>query len=442
MSLESRIQWFSNSIVDPTGRVGMVGDRVNRVIYDEDCATLYNKILQSDSSSKFVDAGLVKTRILEEKYFPGTHLVLEHEFIPFETHPAEHTNYMHWLAAEMVLQLSIELCKEGLFLKDAHPWNVMFHKGEPKFVDFSSITSQDVDIRKWLDEFYTYFVVPIWLASHKKFALARTYRREHTKGFGLQFFSHRVIRRIVFGRILNKVNKGFSKCEVLDDVLIWLKEKNPNKEEKAIWSNYDQAHASLDPMNPTTEKQKFVYNVLKTVKPATLLDCAANKGFYSEMGAGFGCKVAAFDVDEFSINECLLSAQKKRLKITPVVMDFMFPTSNYGLALSGRDAYERYRSDMVFGLGLIHHLCLRENMPLALFVQSLIRFARSDVILEYVDIDDRHVKAWNIQSPVNYSFNEVVINFKKNGWKLEQSLDINDDGIERKMLHFNTKKIV
>jgi hypothetical protein len=434
------VHWFSNSIVDPVGRVGMVDSSVIRAIYDDHSARVYKEIIQSDWLSNLVDAGLVETKISEDMLIPDACILLEHQFIPFETHAAEHTDYMHWRSAEMTLKLSVELCKKDLFLKDAHPWNVMFYKGRPKFVDFSSITDQRVDIRRWLDEFYIYYAVPIWLASHKRNTLSRSYRIEHKKGFGIQLFSHKILKRLILGRVFKMVDKGFTQCEVIGELLNWLNSKYPHKPEKAVWSEYEQGHSSENPMKPATEKQQFVYNVLETMKPDTLLDCAANKGFYSEMAARFRCNVAAFDVDEFSVNECLIKAHEKDLLITPVVMDFMFPTSDYGLALSGRNAFERYRSDMVFGLGLIHHLCLREGMPLELFIRSLIRFSRSDIVLEYVGPQDKHVKTWGIHLPEDYSFIGLVNYFEHFGWTLTQTLDIYNSGLDRKMLHFQIKQ--
>ena len=113
----------------------------------------------------------------------------------------------------------------------------------------------------------------------------------------------------------------------------WLDEHRPKKSASADWLEYPQYEIAQNPVDPVLPKQQFVLEVLKAEKPITVLDCAANKGYYSEMAARLGASVASFDHEDRFVDECLLLAQKKNLDITPVVMDFELPTPPHSVGL-------------------------------------------------------------------------------------------------------------
>jgi len=426
------------SMFDPSGRVFTYQDRIFRAIYDEGFAALCHNVLDSHWMGNVFEAGMIKTWVCEDISLAGAFLTLEHEKLPFDLHPSENTAYMHWLAAKALVATARELAKNGYQLKDAHPWNIMYSRGFPRFIDFGSLTPGSAVLDFWLDEFKKYFAVPIWLASSNRWhRLALDYRREHTHGFGLRLlgadgFLHNAMMRGLNGARRSTASPGHFFASVDE----WLDHHAPVKALHGAWTNYEQAHAA-GPSNPQTAKQKFVYDILRRERPKKVLDCAANKGFFSVMAAQLGASVASFDYEESLVDACLQLAQRERLDITPAMMDFKAPTAGYGVGLCGDDALGRFQSDIVLALGLMHHLCIVQNLPVVAFCGICMKYAAKGVILEYVDPADVHVKGWNRAVPDGYSLENICRIFREKFSKVEKSELLSDDGICRYLLYFS-----
>lgn len=432
------LKFASTSLVDPIGRVFYLGDRVLRAVFDRDAAGRFTDILGSSWSGELFEKGLVKTWVCNDVEIDSVPLILEHQRFPYEIHPAEQTDVMFWLAAKRVVGLGKTLSKYGYTLKDGHPWNVMFHKGEPYYIDFGSIIKSEQVIASWFSEFIRYFGVPIWLASTRKWRkFSREYRRQHIVGFGIALFESRLMNSIAL-RTLNKISKFSKKPQVFFEELDnWLNRHKPLSADKEYWAGYDQSHDSNDTVLPKTIKQKFVYKVLSEEKPHKVLDCAANKGFYSEMAARLGASVAAFDYEELCVDTIHVLARDKGLDITPALMDFKLPTPPYGIGLCGGSSYERFQADIVLALGLVHHLCISQSLPVRTFCDLTSQYAKNGVILEYVDPTDKHVNAWNKPIPAEYSLEGFIKHFSHKFPKIKKNQEMKQDGVFRTFLYLS-----
>lgn len=433
----TKVTFAGNSMFDDAGRVFFYQDRVFRAIYSEELAFHYSYILSKSWIDKVFEAGLIRTWVSKDVSMEGAYLTLEHEKLPFELHPSESSAYMHWLSAKVIVDTALELSRHGYVVKDAHPWNIMFSKGHPKFVDFGSLIPGKTVTVSWFNEFKTYFAVPIWLDSSKRWKhLAPEYRREHLQGFGLNLLGSDCFLHNLIMRDLNKVKSLINEPEkFFSSVIHWLDKYGTVNVTNGLWSDYDQSHGS-DPTIPLTTKQKFVYDILSRKKPKKVLDCASNNGFYSEMAAKLGASVAAFDYEENCVNECLSLAQRQRLDITPAVMDFNRPTAEYGIGLLGRSAIKRFKSDIVLVLGIIHHLCIAQNLPVGVFCDICMKYADSGIIMEYVDPDDKHLEHWNKSLLRGYELENICMIFKNKFSKVDKSALLSDNGICRYMLYF------
>lgn len=436
----NEISFSRSSIIDDAGKVFFHGGEVFRAIYSREHAELYRKILQEPWMAEVFDAGLVNTSVATDISLPTAYLILKHETIPFETHPAESTNYLHWLAAKAIVSVSLRLAKQGLLLKDAHPWNIMFQKGKATVVDFGSITKADSIPFSWLEEFRKYFCVPLWIASTRWNAFALEYRRQHSNGFGIRVFENPILNRLLFRKIMGLRQSlsppiEFFKC--LDD---WLDQHKPTSRQKEFWADYQQCGDNLDHLRPELPKQKFVHDILCQEKPGKVLDFAANKGYYSEMAARLGADVLACDYEEYCVDHCLTLAREKQLPITPALLDFCLPTPNFGLGLLGRNAYERFHSDIVLALGLVHHICITQRIPVEVFCEICMNYSNSGVILEYVDPSDKHVATWKRPTPENYSIEGISKFFSRKFPRVIQGEPMVDNGINRVMLFFGKEQ--
>lgn len=431
------VTWARASVVDEAGKVFFHRGRVYRAIFSKEHAQLLSELLGSPWIDELFEIGLVKTVKSDEVLLEGSYLTLEHEKIPYELHPAECTSYMHWLSAKTLVDLCRALSERGYFIKDAHPWNIMYQKGYPKFIDFGSITRSTETTNAWLEEFRKYFGIPIWLAAWRFNGLASEYRKEHSSGFGLKLFESKLTKYLIT-RGLTPPRKFFLTPKYFfGHISKWLEKKKPKSLSMGNWADYQQCGDSLSPKMPELPKPKFVHEILSKEKPARVLDIAANKGYYSKMAAVLGASVLACDYEEYCVNECLHLAQANGLDITPALLDFKAPTPNYGMGLRGPDAFERLKSDIVLALGLVHHVCIRQQIPVEIFCDICMSYAEKGIVLEYVAPTDVHVKSWKATIPRNYSIDSISRIIGGKFPSVIRSAPMTDNDINRTMLYFS-----
>jgi hypothetical protein len=397
------VTFATSSIVDPVGKVFFHDGRVFRAIYSEEAAKFCLEILDSPWINEAFDSGLVKTWVPSDVSLQDARVVLEHERIPFTVVSAEFTSRMHWEGAKTLVRVASVLSRHGIFLKDAHPWNILFHKGRPIFVDFGSLQATEAPRLGWVDQYRQYFAVPLWLASRWMTAFAREYRRQHSNGFGLKLFDSRFLKWPFLLSLAGLRPDALDAEQFFGRLDSWLDAHKPRTAGKERWATYPQSGGAEDPLRPSTVKQRFVHDVLTSSRPRTVLDCAANKGYYSEMAAHLGAVVAAFDYEEYCVDACLSIATEKSLDITPAIMDFKFPTPPFGWGLTCASAFDRFQSEIVLALGLVHHLCLAQRVPVRLFCEMCLAYSSTGIVLEYVDPTDMHVATWKMTPPADYS---------------------------------------
>ncbi len=436
---ESDIEYSKRSLMDTAGRVFFYEDRVFRTICSEKDASLYRELLKQNWIDSVFKSGLIKTWISNELEICGVPLILEHEKVSFTTVPCEWTSYMFWSAAKMMININIKLSKYGFNLKDSHLSNVLYHFGFPTFVDFGSIIQSKCVSQAWLNEFIKYVGVPIWLNTTKWRDLAIEYKKEHITGFGINLFKKKYVRYLFLYNLVKLRRFLDNPFLFFNRLSLWLDNHFPVPPLKEKWAKYDQSHNITITENDNyalTIKQKFVLDILNKNKPRTVLDCASNKGFYAEMAARSGASVVAFDCEEFCVDQCLGKVQKEKLDIVPIFMDFKMPTRNFGHGLVVDDAFVRFNVDIIMALGLIHHVCLKSNLPVSLFCDICSKYAKKGVILEFVETDDKHVVNWKLKKiPVDYNIT-LISQFFSRKFPFRAIVENNIDGLHRKLVYY------
>jgi hypothetical protein len=434
---KSDVTFATSSLADRVGKVFFHGGRVFRAVYGDAASASCLRILQAGWIEEAFAAGLVKTWVAHDVSLEGASLVLEHERISFAVTPPEFTARMHWAAAKTLVQLGAVLARRGVYLKDAHPWNVMFHRGVPQFVDFGSLQFAE-GRASWLEEYRRYFAVPIWLAARGMDRLAREYRRQHATGFGLRLFDHPMLRWPLRLSLAGPRSDATAADRLFEKLGSWLEAHEP-KTDRERWASYRQSGtgASAGPLTTGSEKQRFVSDAIASLKPATVLDCAANKGLYSDMAARLGAAVVAFDYEEFCVDECLTLARRTNLDITPAVMDFRLPTPPSGWALAIPSAFDRFRSECLLALGLCHHLCIAQGLPVETFCEICLAYSTRGVVLEYVDPADVHVAGWKLPTPADYSIEGFTRHLARKYPRREVMPLTSEEGVKRAMLLFH-----
>ena len=174
---------MTTSFRDPAGHVFASNGRIFRVMKAE-AANELRAFLASNTAQEFTERKqLVGTEFLGtesvEDLIRNNDLssviendpvlaVVEHERIPFQSFPYEWPPQMLYAAGCLTLDLAESLADEGLGLKDATPYNVLFRGPDPVFVDLLSFERRDPFDPTWLPyaQFVRTFLLPLLVAKH------------------------------------------------------------------------------------------------------------------------------------------------------------------------------------------------------------------------------------------------------------------------------------
>ena len=200
------------------------------------------------------------------------------------------------------------------------------------------------------------------------------------------------------------------------------------------------------------DKQRNVFHLLKKLHPKRVLDLGANTGWYSTLAEHNGAEVIAIDIDEASIDKLYVNTKEQKLKILPLKMSFQDLTREiYGLTYDkptykDRDfkrnpiflkATERFQSDLVICLALIHHLILGLGLEIKFIFKILSDLTLKYLILEYISLDDELIIT-NTSFFKNFSYTKDRYNIEtiiSNGSKYFKGINICDS-------HPHTRKLL
>src|SRR5205823_963255 len=153
------------------------------------------------------------------------------------------------------------------------------------------------------------------------------------------------------------------------------------------WSTYEHDV----PAGYARQKAEFVRTALRELAPKAVLDLGCNTGVYSRLAAEAGARVVAVDSDAAVVGELYQRAHEHKLAVLPLVQDLTRPTPASGWRHREQSAFLdrcRQRFDTVFMLALVHHLTIRERLPVAEVAALASELTTGAVIVEYVPPDD------------------------------------------------------
>jgi 2-polyprenyl-3-methyl-5-hydroxy-6-metoxy-1,4-benzoquinol methylase len=398
---------------DPAGSLRIHGEHVLRTVHPGYAAESL-RFLASDVARRWTDQGhLVASQVLSaEEHQP---LLLKHPRLFFPSYPWEWTPGQWVAAGELTLELCRQLLREGWILKDATPLNILFDGSRPVFVDVLSIERRDPSSPLWLayGQFARTFLLP--LAAHKYLGwpLAATLTRRdgyepadlypYLSGFERWAAPLRSLVNLPY--LFESRKRGAAaappKLQQEPQIAAAVLERNLKGFSKALhalepkgrgsrWSEYQTAADHYSDQE-RQHKQEFVDRAMQMLRPGSVLDIGANTGQYSRIAASVGARVVAWDTDVSSSDRNWREARAAGLPILPLVADVARPTPAVGwrntesLTLLER---ARDRFDCVMMLGILHHLLLADQIPMADVATLLASLTRRSSIVEWVPRTD------------------------------------------------------
>jgi SAM-dependent methyltransferase len=413
---------------DNIGFVTEENEYIVRSIYDE-YEDYSLRIYKYYKKYALDDLGVVKTRIEE-----NTHRLLHDKLriiYPYEWPPALFKD-----AILFYLFLLLQLDKYGLTLKDALPENILFTGISPTFVDFFSILSvEDLTNEKWLKAinkknidfrlvvlqsmFVPYFLIPLMQYAEGDYNEGKRLLEEcycnNCNNILSDWNSHPIKLFRKKNNITNRKQLKDIKKLCLSDEYSWTERVRllyksienlkitPEKSAYASYYSDKNEESGLSDIGSWNEKQRNISEFLVKYKPSTVLDIGSNTGWYSLLAARNGAKVISLDSDLSSVDELYKMAKYGIYKtITPVWMSFDdMNKEGFSLDACGKiqenpihmSALKRLKCDMVFCLGLLHHLILGLGKSMESVIEQVILLTNKIAIFEFIDINDPLIKA-------------------------------------------------
>ena len=424
---------MTTSLRDPSGHVCHVADRIVRVVNREGLSDL-QAFLNSASSTEFLTSGrLVNTQFLDSEaiaviledndvrrvceQLPEATIV-EHERVAFPSFPYEWPAEMLHAAAELTLDFAESLIEDGLGLKDASPYNVLFRGPRPVFVDLLSFEARDAGDPTWLPfaQFVRTFLFPLLVNKHFGISLSELFTA-HRDGLEPEE---------VF-RLLSPLQKLRSPFLTLVSIPVWLSSREeadrdkiyrkrrlsdparakfilrgvlrnvrrklgataPRNGRSSVWSEYMEHNRYSEDYFPL--KQTFVSDAMREQQPKKVLDVGCNTGHFSATAARSGASVVAIDYDPVVVGEVWREANANNLDILPLVVNLARPTPSIGWRNAECPSFlERACGyfDSVMMLGVIHHMLVSERIPLSEIIRLAAELTTDTLIIEFVAPND------------------------------------------------------
>ncbi len=413
---------FSGSFRDPSGFVFQRGGRIFRAV-DQTCHSVLQSLADKGHLARLVGAKIiVPTRFVEESALkkklvsehPGYGEFLEHELVPQITYPYEWTVSMLADAALLTLELQKQLVEIGCSLKDASAYNVQFVNGRPVFIDLSSIERPErVDLWFALGQFQRMFLFPLLLARHRGWDLRSYFLasldgrsvEQVARSFGaLQRWRPGLLLDVTLPLLLqrktDKKNEtkpqrlpktsGQTTAQLanLNRLGSKIRKLAAGYRPQGVWADYTKT-CSYD-RTAETAKKNLVRNFLKSTSPESVLDLGCNTGEYSELAAECGAKlVTAADADHDAIEILYRRLRSQSKPITPLVVDVANPSPGIGYMNRERARFlDRFNSQCVLALALLHHLLVSANLSLAAARDLFCQLSGRYLVLEFVPPGD------------------------------------------------------
>jgi|MDTC01.3.fsa_nt_gb SAM-dependent methyltransferase len=424
---------------DKTGSVFIDKEDVYRTITNFEADKVIKILSKLDEGIN----GLIETEILKNDDQPddlkglNSSLVLRHRKVQPISYPHEWCASMYKDASLFHLELSKNLHKKGLFLKDAHPWNILFDSGKPVFVDITSIVSKDdlfnenyLNANNQFDgesdksrinmissEIFNrmlkpYFLNPLLFYATGNRDLVRSRIENSTINASTSLISenecmprrfnrksiYKFVRYLAARFKISGIYKNYKSRGDLpsfySDLSSYI-ERLPVDVRASSYSNYysdKDEDQNIKFCNEWNNKQKEVHNAINSSNINTVLDVACNTGWFALMAESLDKHVTAFDIDESCVDVLYQKVKSDQLNILPLVMNFTNLTETRYSIYDGNpvliNAIERLKSDSVMVLGIIHHLVLGLGMTFEEILEPLSLLTNKQLIIEYVEKDD------------------------------------------------------
>jgi SAM-dependent methyltransferase len=408
---------------DPAGQLHLTESyalrRVRPAAAEEALRFLASPLRQNLERSQDLVSSEVVEAEADSQALPGE-VWLRHPRIDPISYPWEWTPAQWRAAAELTLRVAGKAIDAGWTLKDATPLNVLFAGARPVFVDVLSFERRDPRSSVWLayGQFVRTFLLPLVALKYLSWPLQATlFSRDGYEPTALfralpkwQRLNPDLLDVVTLAALFEgkggspqkpkpSANDPELATHILHKRLARLARQIRNAaggDAHSEWSRYEQKASHYQPAD-VERKQRFVRSAFEKYRPARVLDVGANTGTYSLMAAQAGAEVVALDSDTAALEALWRTAAGQQTPVTALVANIARPTPAAGwLNREHLSLLDRLmgKFDLVLMLAVIHHLILREQLPLKHIGELCAQLTRRWLVLEWVPPSDSMFQEW------------------------------------------------
>ena len=424
--------------------------------------TLYRQVNKSYAETyQKLMADLYPTLVKKKRLIPhqevdlglalsdDAHVVIQPEPLELISYPYEWSFSQFKDAALLTLNIQKQAFKKGMILKDASAYNIQFHRGRPVFIDTLSFDVYEKG-SPWVayKQFCQHFLAPLALMSQVDIRLGKM-MAQYIDGIPLDLTASMLPGKTrlspslgmhIHGQALSQ--KKFEKdpdavkthqraispqiMEALIDSLAKAIRKLSWSPGDTEWADYYDATHNYG-NDGLDEKAQDVKALVDVAKPSSAWDLGANTGKFSRL-LPEDVPTVAWDIDPSCVEMNYQKlGEEKNTHVTPLLVDLTNPSPALGWAHRERMSLaDRGPVDLVLALGLIHHICISNNVPMDRVAEFLASVGKK-VILEFIPKEDSQVEL------MLKTREDVFPNYHLEG--LEAALDPFFQVVERKAIN-------
>jgi SAM-dependent methyltransferase len=395
---------------DPAGSVEVRADGAYRSIHSPFDVEILEFLALPFASELVTQGRLIASEVVSTP--SAETLMLRHPRVSFQSYPWEWSPGLWLAAAELTLNLCSDLVERGWVLKDATPLNVLFEGTRPVFVDVLSIERADPHQPIWLayGQFVRTFLLPMLAHGRLGWPLQTSLTRRDGYEPGELYpalswparLRQPALSAVTLPSLLTDTKKiqaaGVASRSVdepelakqillktLKTLLSRMRQVTP-MQGTSKWSNYAETATHYSDEDHG-RKRSFVIKALMNAKPGRVLDVGCNTGVYSNLAAEAGAEVVSIDTDLQAVDRLCASLKGSGKNILPLCVDLARPTPAAGWEnrenasfLSRCDGH----FDTVMMLAVLHHLLLRNQIPMDRIAALCSNLTTRDLVLEWV----------------------------------------------------------
>ncbi len=422
------------SFKDPDARVICVSGKYYRKIH-KNFVIDFCGFLDSGLYQELVDANLliqhehVKDYVSEE--FP---IVLLPQQISNHVLPFEWSTQMWAECLESFLRCNMIALKYGYILKDSTPYNFTYIGGKMVLFDTSSfIPFKEGGVWNGYRQFCEEMLGPFLLIKYNGINWSKLLIGA-IHGLPLSFVSANLPLKSWFNltslvhihlhkqfsnkkdelqAIQQKPTKVFS-AKSLQTLLQSLLENvsSNNSQKLGHWKDYYQQYLESDTY--LANKKEVILLWIKKLEIQSVTDLGANTGEFSFLASEHVNNVLSIEADPVCVDAIVKQIREKGISnVCPAYVDLTQVSPNLGNNLKEYDnIFERGKSDMVFGLAIIHHLAITYSFTFSQIFELFGQFTSRYLIIEFIPREDDKVKI--LLQNRGRSFEEYTLeNFEK-----------------------------